>query len=270
VARARALALPASAFAPFDAAVAYEDEISLCLRWPDPGQPPRPLGGAYPAVPALILQGEEDLRTPPEVSARIAARLPGAQRVSVPGIGHAVVAADRSGCGRRQLRRFLAGAPVRARCPRVPTGVPATGVPPTSLAQLPPAAGLQGRVGRTVSAVDATLDFLAFALSPALGENRGGGLRGGRYRSGRRLELHDVVVVPGVRLSGSEGRSGTLRLRVRGAAAARGRVRITSRGRLRGRLGGRAVRAPLVNRPPGRSGAGELFASVSSPAPARP
>jgi len=41
VARERALALPASAFAPFDAKVAYADEIDLCLRWPDPGRPPR-------------------------------------------------------------------------------------------------------------------------------------------------------------------------------------------------------------------------------------
>ena len=37
VARERALALPASAFAPFDAEIAYADEIDLCLRWPDPG-----------------------------------------------------------------------------------------------------------------------------------------------------------------------------------------------------------------------------------------
>ena len=35
IARDRALALPGSAFAPFDAEVAYADEIDLCLRWPD-------------------------------------------------------------------------------------------------------------------------------------------------------------------------------------------------------------------------------------------
>ena len=34
----------------------------------------------YPTVPTLILQGGEDLRTPPEWSARVAARIPGAQR----------------------------------------------------------------------------------------------------------------------------------------------------------------------------------------------
>src|SRR5215216_4474256 len=215
VARERALALPASAFAPFDAEVAYADEIDLCLRWPDPGRPPHSAGGAYPAVPTLMLQGGEDLRTPPEVSARIATLIPGTQRVVVPGVGHAIIGADRSGYGGRQLLRFVAGEAVRPSCPRVPTGVPATGVPPVAFAALAPAAGLSGRVGRTVSAIDATLDWLDFALSPALGQPaRGGGLRGGSFRLGRRLSLREVAVVPGVRVSGKELRGGALRLQV--------------------------------------------------------
>ena len=199
--------------------MAYADEIDLCLRWPDPGRPPPVLGGAYPAVPALLLQGEEDLRTPPEVSAHVATLIPGAQRVTVPGVGHSIVGGDPSGCGQRQLRRFLAGEPVRARCPRVETDVPATGVPPVSFGALAPATGLAGRLGRTVRAVDATLDFLELALSPAIDpDGRGGGLRGGSYRYGRRLALDGVVVVPGVRISGRENAAGTLELRVAGSA----------------------------------------------------
>ena len=139
VAKAAALALPPAAFIPFDAEVAYADEIDLCLRWPDPGQPPRATGAPYPPVPTLLLQGEEDLRTPPEVSAHIAALIPGAQRVTVPGVGHAIIGGDPTGCGRRQVLRFLGGGAVRARCARVPTGVPPTGVPPTAFAQLAPA-----------------------------------------------------------------------------------------------------------------------------------
>ena len=54
------------------------DEIGLCLRWPGvpsgPGAGPR---APYPAVPTLMLQGGEDLRTPPEGSARVASRDPG-------------------------------------------------------------------------------------------------------------------------------------------------------------------------------------------------
>jgi pimeloyl-ACP methyl ester carboxylesterase len=274
VARERALALPPSAFFPFDAEVAYADEIDLCLRWPDPGRPPRPPGGPYPAVPALFLQGEEDLRTPPEASARVAGLIPGSQRVTLPGVGHAVIGGDPRGCGRRQLLRFLAGEPVRTRCPRVPTGVPVTTVPPTDFGALAPAAGLSGRVGRTVSALDATLDDLDYALSPAfdLGD-AGGGLRGGSYRLGRRLRLQRLVVVPGVAVSGRELRSGALRLRVRGSAAAHGRVEISRRGRLTGRLGGRRVRARLANRPPrggAAVGASLARAATLSPSPARP
>lgn len=269
VARDRALALPAGTFAPFDARVAYADEIDLCLRWPDPGQPPRAVGGAYPAVPTLLLQGQEDLRTPPEVSARVASLITGARRLAVPGVGHAVVGS--SGCGRRQLVRFVTGREVRSRCPRVPTDVPATGVPPTSFATLAPAAGLQGRIGRTVTAVDATLDFLDFALSPALNVGpEGGGLRGGSYRYGERLSLRGVVVVPGVRISGSERSSGVLALRVAGGDAAGGTLRITPRGRLSGRLSGRPVSAQLANRPPQPLGFSASAAAALSPPAARP
>ena len=78
--------------------------------------------------------------------------------------------------------------------------------------------------------------------------------------------------MPGVTVSGRELRSGALRLRVGGRAAAHGRVEVSRRGRLTGRLGGRRVRARLANRPPGSSGSGTLFARVAtvSPPPARP
>jgi len=273
VARARALALPPAAFAPFDAEVAYADEIDLCLRWPDPGRPPPAPPGPYPAVPTLLLQGEEDLRTPPEASARVASLIPGAQRVSVPGVGHAVVGADPTRCGKRQLLRFLDGEPVRARCPRVSTDVPATAVPPRAFGAVVAPRGLGGRVGRTVGAIDATLDFLDFALSPAIDvDGRGGGLRGGSYRLGRRLVLRGVVVVPGVRVSGRETRSGALRLRIAGSRAARGRVEVTGRGRLRGRLGGRRVAARLANGSPQPFGLGVGLAraTTAAPPPARP
>ena len=109
LARAGAAALGPAAFFPFDAEVAFADEIGLCLRWPDPGQPERAPGGPYPNVPVLLLQGEEDIRTPAEVSAQVATRFPRATRVSVPGVGHAVVGADPSDCGIRQLKRSLDG-----------------------------------------------------------------------------------------------------------------------------------------------------------------
>ena len=201
--------------------------------------------GPYPAVPTLILQGGEDLRTPPEGSARVAEAIPGAQRVVVPGVGHAVVGSDPSNCGLRALRRFLAGEPAGGDCPRVATGVPAATPPPASLAQVTPAEGLRGRVGRTAAAVGMTVSDLSFALSPAFFAYSGGGLRGGSFAvRGGRLELRRLEAVRGIRLSGYAG-EGSLRLRVSGPRAAAGRVRLTPNGLLRGRLGGRRVAVRL-------------------------
>ena len=146
VARARALALPGSAFAPFDAEVAYADEIDLCLRWPDSAGRRARSGGAYPAVPTLLLQGQEDLRTPPEVSAHVATLIAGARRVTAPGVGHAVI-------GLEQLRPPPAAALRRGQgrardaARGVPTDVPATGVPPVSFAALAPARRARGPRG---------------------------------------------------------------------------------------------------------------------------
>jgi pimeloyl-ACP methyl ester carboxylesterase len=249
-ARDQVAALGPGAFFPFAYDEAKADEIDLCLHWAEASAPP-PSGGAYPRVPALILQGGEDLRTPPAGSARVAAAL-GAQRVVVPGVGHAVVGGDPSRCGIRRLFAFLRGRPASAACPRVATEVPATGVPPTAVGQLAPSAGLRGRAGRTVAALDVTLDDLTFALSPALGSPlSGAGLRGGSFRLRQRSILLDgLQVVPGVRVSGTLPRRGSARLRIAGAHAARGRVRISPSGVVRGRLGGRSVRGRLRAGPP--------------------
>lgn len=249
-ARDQAAALGPGAFFPFAYDEAKADEIELCLHWAEASAAP-PAGGAYPKVPTLVLQGGEDLRTPPVGSARVAAAL-GAQRVVVPGVGHAVVGGDPSRCGIRRLFAFLRGRAASAPCPRVPTEVPATTVPPTALSQLAPAAGMRGRAGRTVAALDVTLDDLTFSLSPALGSPlAGAGLRGGSFR----LRPHAIVlaglqVVPGVRVSGRLPRRGSAQLRIAGAHAARGRVRISPGGVVRGRLGGRSVRGRLRAGPP--------------------
>ena len=82
-----------------------------------------------------------------------------------------------------------------------------------------------------------------------------------------------MVVVPGVRVTAPRTPPGRCELRIAGSAAARGRIEVTGRGRLRGRLGGRRVRARLANRPP-RAGAGlgATFARTATVTPpsARP
>ncbi len=105
VARAQALALPPEAFRPFDARGRVRRRDRPLPALAGSPRPPAPAGGAYPAVPTLVLQGEEDLRTPPETSARVAGQIPGAQRVTVPGAGHAIVGGDP-----QRLRRAPAAA----------------------------------------------------------------------------------------------------------------------------------------------------------------
>src|SRR3954449_11851963 len=123
IAEQRLAAAAPGAFSPFGPSVVFKDEIDLCLRWPDvPRVPTGAVPPPYPAVPTLILQGAEDLRTPPEVSARIAAKIPGSHRLVVPGVGHAIIGDDPSGCGIRALLRFVANRSVPATCRRVPTG----------------------------------------------------------------------------------------------------------------------------------------------------
>jgi pimeloyl-ACP methyl ester carboxylesterase len=246
-ARRRASALGPAAFFPFDLTTAAADEIGLCLHWPGvpSGRVPSP-EAPYPAVPALLLQGGEDLRTPPEGSARVASKLPDAQRVAVPGVGHAVVGGDPSGCGVRALERFVAGEPAGSDCRRVGTGVSATPLPPRTLRAVAPVRGLGGLAGRTAAALGATVDDLSFSLSPAFLAYSGGGLRGGSFAVRRgRVIVRRFSAVRGMWITGV-ARRGVLRLQVGGSAAAHGRVTLRSGGRLRGRLGGRrvAVRLP--------------------------
>jgi pimeloyl-ACP methyl ester carboxylesterase len=287
-ARRRADALGPAAFLPFDFATVKADVIDLCLRWPGVPRPRPGHGTAYPAVPALVLSGGEDLRTPAEASARVAAALPRAERVLVPGGGHAVSTSDVSGCAAERLLTFLGGGTAGGDCRRVPTRVPAIAVPPVRLAGVAPLAGLRSpgggrlpdRVARTAAAIGLTLDDVRFAVSPALPTWSGGGLRGGAFQVGRRgLVLRGYAAVTGVRLTG--GRHGRgLELRVSGPAAAAGRVIVTASGALSGTLGGRRIAGRLPHAPPrpapvgatarASRAAGEVVVRKPGGAPVRP
>ncbi len=262
----RATELGPAAFAPFDLRTAAADEIGLCLGWP--GVPSGRVAAPeapYPAVPTLILQGGEDLRTPPEGSADVALDIPGSQRVVVPGVGHAVVGGDPSGCGVRALKRFVEGRPAGGDCPRVGTGVPALALPPARLRAVRPLRGTRGRVGRTAAAIGVTVDDLVFSLSPAFLAYSGGGLRGGSFAvRAQSVVMKRFSAVRGVWISGS-ARNGVLRLRVGGRAAARGRVTLRRGGRLRGRLGGRRVNARVSGIASFASASGSAAADIFAP-----
>jgi pimeloyl-ACP methyl ester carboxylesterase len=232
--------VPPSAFLPFDAQVVVEDEIDLCLRWPDVPRASEPAPLPYPKVPTLILQGGEDLRTPPEWSANVAARIPGAVRLVIPGVGHSTVSDPRD-CAADAIMDFIARRKL-PRCRRIPTRVPNVQSPPVSFESLRGVSGYPRKVGRTLRALVATLDDVDLVISPVSLTAAGGGLRGGSWEvRGMRLVLHDFQAVTGVTVSGGGNLRGTLRLRLAGTEGAHGTLVLTPKGALTGRLGGRRV-----------------------------
>ena len=240
------------------------DEIDLCLHWATRRRAPaarrRLPGGAGADPPGR--------RGPADAAGRLGARggaLPGVQRVVVPGVGHAVVGGDPSRCGVRRLLAFLRGRPASAPCRRVATLVPGCAGAAAVAGRLAPARGVPGRAGRTVAALDVTLDDLTFALSPALGSPLAGAgparrelppaarrdrpapAAGGPRRAGeRRAAARAGAPAAPVRARG--GRGPAAHLAARGGAraagreararAAAGRAAAAGRGRREGGHGG--------------------------------
>jgi pimeloyl-ACP methyl ester carboxylesterase len=98
-AAAAAEALPDSAFFPFDRATAvHNDLVNLCGRWPASPAAPAFGGAALPDVPVLLLEGEDDLRTPVENARRVAAQFPRSRLLVAGETGHSALGADASGC----------------------------------------------------------------------------------------------------------------------------------------------------------------------------
>jgi pimeloyl-ACP methyl ester carboxylesterase len=246
-ARAAAQAHPASDFGAFGWGVAVRSEvIPVCLGWPDASPPPAP-PSPLPQVPTLVITGGGDVRTPLEDAQSVASRIPGAQILAVPYVGHSVLSSDLSGCAKAGLAAFFAGQPV-APCANPKPIVAPTKVAPTRLSRLP------GRTKalKTVAAVSATvrdvrLQFLGDELAAGRATPAGakvGGLRSGHATaSARGFDLRRVEFVPGVVVSGHVPGSGTARLTVTGAAAAHGRLTFRADGRVTGTLDGGHVDA---------------------------
>ena len=231
-------AIPAAAFSPFDRLTGLRaDAIELCEGWPAAPSAPSFGTSGLPDVPALLLAGRDDVRTPVEDARRVRRQLPRAQLLEVPGVGHSVIGADQSGCVKRALARFGAGRRV-APCASRRFELSQRTVFPRSLAAVPPYPGTTGRAGRTLYASILTLfdaDDYAYYGPP-----RGGGLRGGTYRrAARSLTLSGLVHVPGVAVSGTYVTPGVARLRVSGSAAAAGTISIAADGLVDATLGGR-------------------------------
>ena len=245
-ARAAVAAIPAGRLFPFDADTVFDsDEIDLCSRWPAVQRPLPPPLPPLPDVPTLIVNGENDLRTPTESARRMASLLPRAKVVAVPGVGHSVLGSDLTGCSDRALGAFFRNRTVRTTCRRRGGRIRPSGPIPKALREVEPA-GARGNRGRTVAAAAMTvwdvLEQSADALfTNPFGAIRGGGLRGGRYgETTSTIELRRVVFVPGVTVSGHIFGGGNANLRISGRAASDGRIRIRGR-RVSGVLGGRRL-----------------------------
>ena len=231
------------------AALSYTSAFEPCADWPAPA-PPAPVG-PIPDVPALVVSGTADVRTPTEDARAVARLLPRSQLLVVRGAGHSVIGNTVKDCPGRALLAFLRGRTVRQCAERtVPAPRP---LAPRTLAGEQPWGGLPPRAGRIVRAVRATVaDVQADLLQ--LNDWPAGGLRGGWYRpvfDDATLELHGVEVVGGVRVSGTVPLLARLRtaarLRVR-AGHSQGTLRLRAGGRIEGTIDGVRVRA--VVRPP--------------------
>jgi pimeloyl-ACP methyl ester carboxylesterase len=254
----RLAAIPDSAFAPFDRATALaSDTLNLCERWPQAPSTPDFGPGPLPDVPVLLVEGEDDLRTPVENAERTAELFPRSKVVVAPATGHSAIGSDFSLCAQRAFARFVQRRPVPASCPRGRRDFPPTPPPPRRLADLPRLGSAAGIRGRTLAAVWLTLGDVSeelftqvFFISGDSATGRGGGLRAGRYQVDLdgALELHGLSFVPGVTVTGRlerwPSRRQHGRLRIGGSATPHGALVLKGL-TLRGRLGGRRVRASL-------------------------
>jgi pimeloyl-ACP methyl ester carboxylesterase len=253
-ARERAAAIPEAAFLPFDRSTALALDpnslIQQCRRWPAAADAPALAAGPLPDVPVLVLEGKEDLRTPLEAGQGVAARFAHATVVAVPKTAHAVLGQPGARCAAGIVERFFAGRSLGARpCAGAHRSTRVRPRLPARFGAVAPYPGTSGRRGRTLAATLLTLADLyreQREISVLLDRPGGGGLRGGRWTARARwLRLERLVLVPGVRVSGTvgEGNHPTGKLVVSGSIAVHGKLTLTKGGKLSGKLGGRKVAA---------------------------
>jgi len=242
-------AIPPSDYDPWDGqTVLRTSYVDDCLDWP--GDAVRaPFTGPLPDVPALLLGGRLDTRTPVENAFATHAELPHSSVVTLKGSGHDTLDSDITGCIAQALRRFIVKVPVGHPCVGKNNGVAPAPLPPRSLSDFKSAPGVGGTRGRALFAVlDTVTDARLTGLQDLFAglAVRGGGLRGGFFEGqsafAGSLRLHNYAYVPGLKVTGSLTSSeGTLSGTVRVAGTANGTLKIDRRGRVTGVLGGRKV-----------------------------
>ena len=235
-----------NAFIPFDAQFAGQVGFGPCISWPDAGSNKRK-SMAFPAVPTLILQSTDDMRTPPSMSAKVAKRIPGCQRVVVPATPHA--AAIVSPCVQEQVAHFIAGDRVEQKCQAFPTGIATSNVAPKSLQAVKPAKGISPlKVARTISAVHETVDDARVfsTLSIWMNNRKTQGLHGGFLKVVSpiigKVDLSNYQLIQGVKVSGRFTHTG-YKMRVEGKGVSKGHLKFSAQsGKLTGVLDGQTIK----------------------------
>ena len=270
---ATALAAIAQAqFAPFSSAtVALSSGASDCQLFPTQFDT-APAAGPLPNVPALVLAGQMDLRTPAENGIATVALLPQASLVQLRGAGHDLLDSDTTGCVAIALKRFAARTAVGAPCANRDNALKPSGVAPRTVGEATPVPGITGGDGRALAVALASVTDAVqagYTRLAAGAEARGGGLRGGSFdaTSGpmSRLRLRgyryaaDLAVDGEIRLF-SSGPRGTLQI----SGAASGYLKLSSWNSASGVINGRPYqwtgsRARTARRPSGRRAQAALF-----------
>jgi len=218
----------------------------------------RSSSATLPNVPTLILSGAQDLRTPTSAAQSIAAQIPDAKLLLVPYTGHSVLGSDLSGCAQAAVSAFFAGSAVQP-CTSSTDLLAPTPVAPTKLAQVHPPPGLPGKPGRTLTAaLDAIVDLDRQVIAATLQAQQElpsgssfGGLRGGYARlTSSAATLRGFAFVSGVQLTGrlplKNHQLQPATIRISGANASAGSIRLSLGGRVRGTLGGRTFNVSLA------------------------
>ncbi len=138
---AAAAAIPDNDFLPFDrTTVKNNGTATYCRGWPETGPQPV-LPSALPDVPALVLNGSLDVRTPTSWARSAVAGMPRAQVVEVPNVGHSTTGTDLSECALSLARRFLIYRATSGNCRRSTPAVPVEDPAPMTVGTVSPLRG---------------------------------------------------------------------------------------------------------------------------------
>jgi pimeloyl-ACP methyl ester carboxylesterase len=225
-------ALPTGSTGPFGSWATAVGPADYCLFWPSPAGYAPLAAGRLPNVPVLALSGSLDMRTPTANAVSVVSQFPQGHVLVVPGVGHSVLTVDPSGCAKNAVRLWLNGGTPPTRCPPVRPYLADVPRIPASVASAPVAHGLTGLRGRTLSAVESTVEDALAAGFTAGGSIAG--ITGGRATASlSSLTLTAYGDVPGLSVSGTlrvrADRTGALRapfgsVTVSGNKSARGVV----------------------------------------------